>query len=148
MQNRLFPVSLTACLIMSVAACSGERSGDAIALNGTGLVYRGGRLQVRDVSRHTTYGLVDSPALEKWTSDDQLFHDKSPDCLILFFDVRLSGTVVEPANRHTDVVLDGDAALVRADELSLFRLNRVDVAQRMQKTGNEALSDRRVCASA
>ena len=104
-------------------------------------------MQVRDVSRRTTFGLLDSPALDQWTSDDHLFRDKSPDCLILLFDVGLRGTLVQAADPHTTIVLDGDRALVRADELSLTRLNRADADRRVREMGVEAPKDRSVCAS-
>ena len=142
MQKCAFTVPLAACLILS--ACSAKRIGEPVALNGTGLVYRGGRFQVIDVSRHETYYFASSPALERWTSSDHLFRDKDANCQILVFDVRGRATVIQAANARKTP----HAVHVRADELTLTPVNKADAEKRVRDTGIEALIDRRVCASA
>jgi len=130
-------LSVAACLAFLLGACSAEREGDAVALSGTGLVYRGGLTQVIDVSRHKTYGFVFSPTLLRWTSDDHLFRDKSANCRILVFDIQAHGTVVRT----------GKSTLVRADELSLRSIDAANAERRVTESRIEALRDSRVCAS-
>lgn len=136
MQKRLSAASLATCVFL--AACSAEKNGDVTTFNGTGLVYRGGRTQVIDATRHRTYGFVSSRALTRWTSDDQMFRGKAQRCQILVVDARGHGTVVRAGNPHT---------LVRADDLSFGLLSVADTDRRVSDIGIEALKDSQVCAS-
>lgn len=144
MKTRLVLLPVVACLALSIPACSAEKSGDEVAINGTGLVFRNGRFQMVDVSRQRTYDFVDSPALERWMADDRLFRNTEANCLVLVFDARSHGVVVRAAN---DALQPPQATLVQADDLSLSSVPRAEAERRARDTGIEAFHDNRVCAS-
>jgi len=135
---------LSVSLALLVQACSGKDVGDQIKIDGTGLVFRNGGVQIIDAANRGTYGLMSSPALTRATSGD-LFTGKSPDCLVLVFDAKARGRIFRAANLE---VIPPTGTLVEADQLSLSKLTNSEAARRIELIGIQALNDPQVCASA